>query len=694
MAFTSTIDVPEPFRAALDAGNPAAVCDAPAGSAVERLGRALARIAVGGRDLEARADLEAAAPELGDVCLIELAYLDVRARGGVEPVLETAYGVASRAAPNSKLAARAWHIIGLAEGKRRSHALAVDALLKAREIYNALHDRVGLSWVSDTLGMVEAARGRIDIAAQYYALSLADKALVGDRQGMALTLGNLGRLHLRSGRFLDAIECFERDLAIARDLCDERGQARMHEYLGRACLGLEQFDRANEEFDRCLELAELRGMRDLQFFALKDRALLQIAQKRFDDAWVSLAAAEQLLASFGEPFFGLTLAGVRGELLFAQRDPRSVEVLEEAIRGFEEALVPDLEIPARITLAQEFVRQGLPALAEQCLLHGLQLARSDGYARYLPRLNEAMLELNLVEGALVEQGREIGTRPAPDTAGYEIRQRLGKGAFGEVYRVFDPQRGLDLALKRLRLGTVYDSKRRQKLLASARLELEAASRIRHPGVARVYAIGTEATGDPYVVLEFIPGESLRARIRRNPTESPAVVAAFVVQVAQALAALHKARVVHRDLKPENIIIRPNGLPVLVDFGLAHLIDKEGTSSDQIAGTLAYMPPEQVSCKNVDGRADLYALGVIAYEWLMGARPFNWANDTTIVAICDEITSHTPTPIIARRTDLSPQFAALVMSLLEKNPQRRPESALRVVECLEAIPEFVPDSARR
>ncbi len=685
----STRQIPEPFRSALAQGRPSQVCDEKAATADALFGRASARVAVG-READARQDLEAALPELGDVCRVELALLDMTQRSAAEDALNVARSVAARAEPGSTLYARALHVVGLAEAKLRHTSTAVDALLQAAVAYKASGQQLGVAQVYDTLGAVEGARGRLDYALSFYALSLVDKTLLGDRQGMAITLGNLGRIHLRAGRFQDAVNCFERDLLLAEEMGDQRGRARMHNDLGRAYLALEDFARCERELDKCLEIATRCNFKDTEFFARKDLVLTRIAQGRIREAETELVATQKAIPDKAYSYFHLVLAATRGTLLLAKDDRGAVDVLQEAVNGFEEARLPDWEIPARISLAKALVKQKLKATAEQCLLRGLRLARSDGYARYLPALNEAMAELELVEGAIEEATRPIGRGPSLPENSYVIRERLGSGAFGEVFRAYDPQRGQDVAYKRLRLGKIYDVRSRRRILASARVELEAASRVRHPGVARVLAFAPEPEGGMYIVQEYVPGRPLRELLPTDASARPQEVLASLQRIAHALQALHEAGVVHRDLKPENILIREDGSPVLVDFGIARIADTKETEDQRIAGTLVYMAPEQAMGKRVDARADLYALGVMAYEWLTGVLPLRPRGDT-LEAMARDISTRHPPPVSDFRPGIAKDLEELVMSMLAKKPRQRPASAQAISErCQELAEAMFPD----
>jgi tRNA A-37 threonylcarbamoyl transferase component Bud32 len=669
---------PEPFSSALRDRNWASIADAPAQTAPALYARGQARINLG-RDADARNDFLAAAPELGDRCRIELAYLDLRQRRDVRDALVIAMNVIKDSPPDSPLLARALHVAGLAEGKLRRSGPAIDLLLKSAKTYLKLRDWASRSQVYDTLGSVEAARGRLDFAVHFFALSLVDKTLLLDKAGIAITLGNIGRTHLRLGRFEDALECFGRDLHLTIEIGDARGETRMHEDIGRTYLAMGDAPPAEKSLNQCVELSKQRGYADLEFFAYKDLALLRISQNRCDEAEIFLEEARKVLSAGAEPYLHQVLSAAQGELALARDKPEAVKLLEDAVNAFMDAELPDLEIPARILLARALLKQKLKATAEDCLLKGMQRARADGYGRYLPTLKQEMTRLELSEGIIEEKTRAIAQGgPATAGDGYVILQRLGGGGFGEVFRAYDPLRARDVAIKRFRLAKLYDVRRRKALIASAKLELEAAARVRHPGVVRVSAVSFDEQGELYLVSDFVEGQSLRKVMAANSHPPAGLVARNMELIASALQALHEGGVIHRDLKPENVIVTNDSLPVLVDFGIAHVSRSQATASVPGAGTPAYMAPEQARGVAVDARADLYALGVIAYEWLSGNLPIS-PKGTDLKKIAFELQAQQPTPLKTHRPDLDADFCELVMSLLEKDPDDRPQTASVVVD---------------
>jgi len=150
--------------------------------------------------------------------------------------------------------------------------------------------------------------------------------------------------------------------------------------------------------------------------------------------------------------------------------------------------------------------------------------------------------------------------------------------------------------------------------------MEAANRAHHPGLVKVYAIGRDARGNVYLSVEFIDGSDLRERLTPGKPADVKLVCGTLADVAAALAALHVQGVVHRDLKPENIMIRADGSPVIVDFGIAHINGIELKPGSVSRGSPEYFSPQQADGQPAKPSDDMYAFGVILWEWLRGSRP--------------------------------------------------------------------------
>jgi len=251
---------------------------------------------------------------------------------------------------------------------------------------------------------------------------------------------------------------------------------------------------------------------------------------------------------------------------------------------------------------------------------------------------------------------------------YRLDSELGRGGMGVVYRAHDLLLDRDVAAKVLS-ASAMDSERRTRLLHEA----QAAARLNHPGIVAIHDV-VEADGVPFIVMELVEGESLH---NRRP-ESLEQILTTARQICAALEHAHAHGIIHRDLKPENVMIAPDGTAKLMDFGLARSVASRLTSEGTIIGTVFYLAPEQALGQEVDGRADLYALGVMLYELTTGRLPFT-ADDPVAV-----ISQHLYAPAVPPRSfrpDLPPALEAITLQLLAKDPASRPASAAEVARAL-------------
>jgi len=209
---------------------------------------------------------------------------------------------------------------------------------------------------------------------------------------------------------------------------------------------------------------------------------------------------------------------------------------------------------------------------------------------------------------------------------YQILSQLGAGGMGVVYKALDPRVGRQVALKLLPEALAQDPDRRSRFEREARL----AASLNHPNIMAIYDVGLDQH-PPYIVAEFVPGESLRALLGKGPV-APRKAVDIAAQIAAGLAAAHAAGIVHRDLKPENVIVTPEGTAKILDFGVARLDPKAAptdnatvtlarTALGAVVGTAAYMSPEQARAEEVDHRSDQFSLGLVLYEMLAGKPAF-------------------------------------------------------------------------
>ena len=264
---------------------------------------------------------------------------------------------------------------------------------------------------------------------------------------------------------------------------------------------------------------------------------------------------------------------------------------------------------------------------------------------------------------------------------YEILGLLGVGGMGTVYKVRDHELDETVALKLLSGNLADDA----DALARFRREVRIARKVTHPAVARTFDIG-EHEGSRFLTMELVDGEALDARLARTRLGLHEIVA-IASGLCDGLGAAHAAGVVHRDLKPANVIVAKDRV-VVTDFGIARALESEGTKTTTIAGTPAYMAPEQVEGRELDGRADLYALGVMLFEMLTGELPFQ--GDSPVVLAAARLVRPAP-DVLGRAPSTPAPIADLVRALLAKDRDARPATALAVKESLAAmsLPSVVP-----
>ncbi len=268
---------------------------------------------------------------------------------------------------------------------------------------------------------------------------------------------------------------------------------------------------------------------------------------------------------------------------------------------------------------------------------------------------------------------------------YEVLRRLGAGAMGEVHLAQDPSIGRLLAVKTVRAHEDPDDAPAER---SARLvrEARAAGRLLHANIVTLFDAG-EQDGFFYLAFEYVDGQDLHHHLLANRPLALDECLRIAAEVAAGLAHAHQQGIVHRDVKPSNVLIDKSGQAKIADFGIAKLAGQatELTTAGTVIGSPHYLAPEQIRGEALDGRADLFSLGVMLYEMVSGHRPFEGETISTLVY---QILHQEPRPVRELRPDLPPAVAAVITRLLAKDRDRRyPDAAAAAAALTSARPGF-------
>ena len=280
----------------------------------------------------------------------------------------------------------------------------------------------------------------------------------------------------------------------------------------------------------------------------------------------------------------------------------------------------------------------------------------------------------------------------PHLEKYDLIEEIGHGGMATVYRAHDPRLGRDVAIK-----IIHPHLRESKEVAHRfAVEAKAVAKLRHPNIVEVYDVSEQGDRDQYLVVELLHGRTLRKILQERGTMPPEAAAALGLELLGALAHAHEQGIVHRDIKPENVIVehpalsgasapastKRSALKVkLMDFGIAKLLDAQGvTSTGQVLGSPAHMAPEQIEGADIDGRADVFALGVLLYECMVGHLPFEGANPAQVLRrVLDGIY----TPAEQEEPRVGKSLSVLLDRALAHRPEDRFAGAPEMREALEA-----------
>lgn len=417
--------------------------------------------------------------------------------------------------------------------------------------------------------------------------------------------------------------------------------------------------------------------------------------------WVGFSVV--LFVTFGDwlqvlpPVILATLGyGVAGFQRFVQEKHReSIELNQMLGQSFQSRGMLDMafekfrrcpvENPAvkelLYNLAQDFERKRMFSKAEAVYAHLLRAGRYRDVQRriaMLRNLGDASAGGNGKNGASLILDK--GTL-RPTVGRYEILEELGQGAMGTVYLGRDPKINREVAIKTLSFNNVSDDKLEEVKERFLR-EAEAAGRLSHPHIVTIFDVGEEHDL-AYMAMQLLKGRPLADYCQKGSLMPVKKVLKVVTEVAEALQYAHTHEVVHRDVKPENIILLDEGQIKVADFGIARVMSTSNTQTGVILGTPNYMSPEQVEGRHVDGRSDLFSLGVVMYELLSGEKPFHGDN---MAHLMYNIANGSAVPLAQVAANVPECCVKITGKLLSKDPEKRYKSAETLIKSLQQCQE--------
>jgi eukaryotic-like serine/threonine-protein kinase len=285
-----------------------------------------------------------------------------------------------------------------------------------------------------------------------------------------------------------------------------------------------------------------------------------------------------------------------------------------------------------------------------------------------------------MDATVVAQGGGVGELAKPTLGRYEVLKELGKGAMGVVYLGKDPKINREVAIKTLRFEEEFEADDMKAMKERFFREAESAGRLVHPNIVTIYDAGDD--GDiSYIAMELLSGNDLKDYTTKEKLRPVEETLETIAKVSDALDYAHTQNVVHRDIKPANIMRLKNGEIKVTDFGIARITSQSKTATGTVMGTPSYMSPEQLAGAKVDGRADLFSLGVTMYELLTGEKPFT---GETVATLMFRIANAEHPRIETARADLPPGIAAIIDKALAKNPDQRYQRGSEMAKDLRAV----------
>ena len=490
-----------------------------------------------------------------------------------------------------------------------------------RDILDIERARNNLPAVATMLGNLASVNkllGRFDLTRAYQEEALALQRQVGSAGAIISSLNGLGLLEYHEGHLAEALRLHEEALAMARAIADPYHQAMLLSNVAENKMVRGEFAAARVDLEEALALAHTGGFARVEMTVVFNLALLRLLERGHPaEVWPDMRRALAYWRDSGiRVMVDVTLYPVALLLSRAGRDEAAVRLVSYVDAHTRNPVrAPDFAL--MLAEIDEAARGRLGAVAH---------AAAEAAGRALT--TEEATALALAEGdalAMVPLS-PIAPAPAPPPASviednratFTTERLLARGGMGEVYLGHDGQ-GQPVAIKRLRAEVVAQE---PHMVRRFLREGEVLAALNHPNIVRLLAAHQEADGGYAIVMEYVPGGTLRQRLERDGALPPAQALDIALELADALARAHHLGVIHRDLKPENVLLATDGTPRLTDFGLAFdAAASRLTQHGAVLGTLAYLSPEAARGQEAGAAGDIWALGVMLLEMVTGRHPF-------------------------------------------------------------------------
>ena len=371
---------------------------------------------------------------------------------------------------------------------------------------------------------------------------------------------------------------------------------------------------------------------------------------------------------------GLLIAGLLSFGIARQITRPVMQLVDATRRAAEGDYSADIDVRAGGeigTLANAF-RAMLTDLRDKQALVEFLGGQSAGEAKTVRMASMTGTVANAAQQGGITPGQRFAVR-------YEVKEVLGVGGMGMVFKAVDSELGEVIAIKTLKEDLLSQD---ASALERFKSEIRLARRISHRNVVRTHDLG-EFSGVYFITMEYVEGTTLKELVKRRGRLPIAATLTVAKQLCRALEVAHEQGVIHRDIKPQNMVVEPNGVLKVMDFGIARLAKRQSGMTEQgmVVGTPEYMAPEQLMGQDIDARADIYAAGCVIYECLTGSPPITAESQYTLVA---KLLEETPDAPASRNPEVPQALSDLVMRVLAKKPEDRPQTATELHDLLAAI----------